>query len=352
MVSRFRFGAFFLVFIALFSIACENIPGWGRASASDFRLINGTPVKEGTYKDVVSIRTGSSGCTATLVGPRVLVTAAHCGNSGATTTFEYEKVKYSAVLTRSPLYPGKDHDVSLGLIEKEVAGLKPRNISNVPLKVGDLLHLLGYGCVNPGGGGGNDGILREGDTAVTAFSGYDVVSKKAGGAALCFGDSGGPGMNKDGKLVTVNSKGNIQDTNYTAALYSKESFDFMSSFATSKAVDICGVTKDCNEPTPPDPQQFTLENDAAKVVVTSKGKHDLEFVKRVFEMVMLYLSTGTQVELPPIPEDEPFPIPAPMPPLPSDVKPEVCSCGDNWYAPCDKDTGKGKCKTHYCTCWQ
>ena len=48
--------------------------------------------------------------TATIVGPRVIVTAAHCANTGATATFKFNGANYSATITRSPDYQGKDHD--------------------------------------------------------------------------------------------------------------------------------------------------------------------------------------------------------------------------------------------------
>jgi hypothetical protein len=89
-----------------------------------------------------------------------------------------------------------------------------------------------------------------GESVVTDFSSNDFVTRMPGGGALCFGDSGGPTIAKeDGeyRIVGINSKGNIQDTNYSAYLALPEVQDFLQKTASSQNVEICGVTSDCDQ---------------------------------------------------------------------------------------------------------
>ena len=232
-------------------------------------LINGEVLDRAVWRQVVSINTAGSGCTGTLVGPKVVITASHCGENGGTTRFTlHGGTEYQGTFKRSSLYPGQDHDVAVAILSQPVPKASVGeyvSVSATPLAVGDRLYLMGYGCTQPGGGGGSDGNLRGGFATVSGFSGFDVVSNS--GAALCFGDSGGPGMVDDQattpKIITVNSKGNIRDTNYTANLASNESRTFLQTVASENNVVICGITPnapDCSEsPDPPDPDPIDCD---------------------------------------------------------------------------------------------
>lgn len=293
---------FYCIALAVLVSACVNkaesqsSPFEGSSEVSPFReetlrrlgvkssdpshvLINGAVVQPGSGWDhVVSIRTGSAGCTATVVGKRVIITAAHCAGNGQTSVFSIKGVQYQCAMSRSPLYPGKDHDIAVGKCSSDIAG----DIATIGGKVekGKKLTLLGYGCISPGGGGGNDGTLRIGDATVVSFSGFDAVSTS--GAALCYGDSGGPGflqaetvkLAKLGVpvvLATINSKGNIRDTNYTTRLDTAESQSFLKDWATQNAVAICGINVTCGPgpgPGPGDSTKIVEENVAKGIKVT------------------------------------------------------------------------------------
>ena len=230
-----------LILFTFFSLFSSSAPAGSR-------LINGTPVKAGTFPQVVRINTNGSGCTATLVGRNVLITAAHCAKTNDVSNFKLAGKSYQARITRSALYPGKDHDVSLGVLTENIpSDINPISVGGVAEK-GTALTILGYGCTQPGGTGGNDGVLRIGPSVITGFSNYDFVSKKAGGGALCYGDSGGPAMTENmGRLVIlgINSKGNIKDTNYNTRLDSAESQAFLTKMADEKNLEICGINAYC-----------------------------------------------------------------------------------------------------------
>lgn len=224
--------------------------------AAESSLIGGKPVPAGTYPEIVYIRSGNSRCSATIVGPSVILTAGHCvaddgsiGPVSSTVDFVVEQTVYTAKCRQAPLYRDKveDHDMALCKTDKPLS-VKPASIAKKGPKIGDRVVLTGYGCVKKGGGGGNDGVLRSGKSKVTKLpEGENHWFYTQKDAALCFGDSGGPSLVDNGKhqLIGVNSRGNIRDLSLLTALYIEASQDFFREFAEEFSVDVCGVTKVC-----------------------------------------------------------------------------------------------------------
>jgi hypothetical protein len=271
-------------------------------------LINGEEIDPNSRPDIVLIRTGNAGCTASVIGPRVVLTASHCGTNRAKSVFSANGKQYEGTFLRSPLYPSKDHDIALIVVTKDVdLGGKPYTTVGGSPQVGDKLTIFGYGCVKPQGGGGNDGKLRRGDATITGHAGYDLVSTN--GAALCYGDSGGPDYAvdpKDGvsKQVSVNSKGDIAKTNYTARLDVQDSVTFLQDVANANKIDICGITKDCAAAVPPPPPSppaqgsYVIEGRALKITVEDKGLLPAEYVKGLATNLVRFLDSTLSLQHP------------------------------------------------------
>lgn len=234
-------------------------------------LINGNPVPNAQYPAIVRIFAGTASCTGTIIGKRTLITAAHCAPSGSTMTFStVTGKKYTAMMTNGPGYPTADVDVNLGLMDSD-SDVPPMSVKMDPApnafeRINMPITLIGYGCVTAGGGGGNDGVLRMGNTAISGSTGLDLILKTPNGAALCYGDSGGPVLWKDanGKYVVigVNSKGNIVDTSYTNRLTLPDAGAFLKSWQSP----ICGIV-DCSGPVTPAPsvRSFSFEDANVKL---------------------------------------------------------------------------------------
>jgi len=239
----------------------------------DPALIGGRPADPKDWQASVYASMNNSRCSATIIGPQVLIIASHCVAHGGRASFSVGPNRYTSVCSRSPLYRrGTDHDLALCKIDKPVEGIKYEviNTDEDLIQEGKDILLTGYGCVRPGGGGGNDGVYRIGDAKIIRrSSGYDFVVR--GQAALCFGDSGGPAFiyldaEKTKRVqVSVNSKGDIRTTSYLTSLTTNASKEFISEWMKTNSVKICGIDQaencrhaDNQEPPPPPPPDGTV----------------------------------------------------------------------------------------------
>lgn len=220
----------------------------------DPELIGGRPADLKDWPASVYASMGNARCTATVVGEKVLLIAAHCVNNGGSAQFKlFSGETYSAKCEHSPDYRrDSTADWALCVSGEIIEGIPYEviNQDNQFVKVGDEVLLTGYGCIRRGGGGGNDGIYRIGESTVKQIPGgnNDIVTR--GGAALCFGDSGGPAFKYLDKektkrvLISVNSRGDISVTSYLSSIHTDMAKKFFKSFTDKNDVKICGMHSD------------------------------------------------------------------------------------------------------------
>lgn len=246
-------------------------------------LIGGKPADANDWPASVYARAGSAACSATLVGDRVLFIASHCVNDGGSVSFTAHANAYTATCNQHPDYKGNETaDWALCLVNRPVTGVPFEVLGvGIPVTQNQDLLLSGYGCIKPGGGGGNDGIFRIGNASVKGLpsgKSYDIVTK--GGAALCFGDSGGAAYSLQEKaryIVGVNSRGDISSMSYLPAVSSQTFVTWARTWATSSSnVRICGLHSDAlgcrtGTPAPQADGKFEISSKAACVrgMVTS-----------------------------------------------------------------------------------
>lgn len=141
---------------------------------------------------------GSIGCSATLVGPRSVITAGHCVWPDHAQVVVLDGARYrSERSVIQPAYDPQTHAEDIGLLTLErVAHLVPGQLSGQPATTGTALTLVGYGATAEEAS--DNGVRRSATNTVSdlGVSFLAFAGTGAGSGNVCRGDSGGAALVK------------------------------------------------------------------------------------------------------------------------------------------------------------
>jgi subtilisin family serine protease len=246
---------------ALVFVLTTEVPAWA--------VIHGVPPTPDSHvgrSAVALAMLNGTFCSGTIVGPRIILTAAHCV-SGAPAAPVFAKVggrTQEVTCAHYPRYTGNvGDDLALCVTANPFANQPLAHVGVDPQRVvlGGTVTLVGYGCRLEGGIDRSVGQLTWGTARVVRVNGTEAA---LAGAAVCFGDAGGGAFTSSGGgdtvLVGVISRGNLQDRSDVALTTTRDFVMWARSWSEERG-GICGISgaNPCADvvtagpPPPPDP---------------------------------------------------------------------------------------------------
>lgn len=196
--------------------------------------------------------TPTGGCTSTAVGARAVLTAAHCVTDGGQGQIQIgEATPINVECDHHPAYPANGTaDFALCSTDAPLQNLAFEKVgtSLAQARIGDEITLLGYGCTQEGGFDKGFGVLHVGVAEVKETpSQANLDTLTEGGAAVCFGDSGGAAYFHTNQAKTrrvifgVNSRGDISRFSWLSSTATGGFVDWAFEWAEEQQVEICGL---------------------------------------------------------------------------------------------------------------
>ncbi len=237
------------------------------------KVINGTRARPADFPASFYQSSGVGRCTATLIGPSVLLTAAHCVANGGKVTISISATTFKGKCTHHEKWKDGEGDVSadyaLCLLDQELAGVTPErlDLAGTGLDVGQKLLLAGFGCTQEDMSGGNDGVFRIGLTKISEMPSYnehqpnDMLSEsdpnENAPAIVCPGDSGGSvyrlksnsTVSGARSVVAINSRVGLETEtkvngkSYLVATFTSDFKSFVGTWSRRNNVEVCGLTR-------------------------------------------------------------------------------------------------------------
>jgi len=204
-----------LVLLAALLAACEPpAPGLGSLSAP---IVGGSA---DPAHPAVGALVGDALCTATLITPKLVLTAAHCFTSHSFDTFRLgsgidaplRSISLQTCIS-NPAFTKKSiggaarpvHDVAVCVLAQPVADVAPlpmRTASMIPAEGADIA-FVGFGASSSGGGGLGTKRSVVVEVASVGAEGFWNLVEGVPAKNTCIGDSGGPGLIVSGGVEQV-----------------------------------------------------------------------------------------------------------------------------------------------------
>lgn len=228
-------------------------------------VIGGRPVNPASYRATLVANSDDGLCTASVIAPTVVLTAAHCVGHRQPISIAISGAQPIEGSCDHPIGRGgyaedKSADYALCLLQApmQLARFETINTSPARITAGARASLTGYGCT--AAGGGVDRVLRSGGADIRAVPSEVQVVFEVGGpvlaapnyfrtrgdAAICPGDSGGAtyidGNAEDRQIIGVNSRVLFtSNESFLSSTSTEFALNFFRDWARSKGVFLCGV---------------------------------------------------------------------------------------------------------------
>jgi hypothetical protein len=192
------------------ALACAPQPTGSGTRRSG--ILGGTADPASTNVFLLDLRydTSASICSAVLISPRVLLTAAHCVDpvyhSATALTVRATNKPDTVMLMQSDMIdvttvslhpswnPGvaqSDYDLAVLLLARAPVGVTPAQLSRVAAIAGQAIRVVGYGRTSAGAAS-SSGTRRTVSLTISSVTATDFSFGTSGSLGICAGDSGGP----------------------------------------------------------------------------------------------------------------------------------------------------------------